>query len=265
MSGGGTASSVSVGEAEVRGLKLKVQRAGQGETLLFLHGAGGSNWSPMLDALARDFQVIAPEHPGFGRSQIPEWMMGMGDLALFYLDFMEALGLDGVHLAGHSLGGWLTGEIAIRNTSRLKSVTLMAPAGIAVPEAPFGDIFLWSPEQAARAQFHDQALAEKRLAVTPDLDIVLQNKAAVARLAWSPRLANPQLAYWIHRIDKPATLVWGRQDKVIPFACHEPWLKGVPGANLFAIDECGHAIHNEKPAQAAAHIAAFCNAASRGA
>lgn len=245
-------------EADVRGLKLKVQEAGSGEPLLFLHGAGGSNWSPMLDLLAQKFHVIAPEHPGFGRSQIPEWMMSIGDLALFYLDFMEAQGLNGVHLAGHSLGGWLTAEIALRNTSRLKSVTLMAPAGIANKETPFGDIFLWTPEEAARAQFHDQALAEKRLAITPDLDIVLQNKAAVARLAWQPRLANPQLPYWIHRIDKPATLVWGRQDKVVPYACHDAWVKGVPNLSLFTLDACGHAIHNEKPAEAAAHIAKFC-------
>ena len=256
------AVQVETGEAEVFGLKLKVQQAGQGETLLFLHGAGGSNWSPMLDVLAEKFHVIAPEHPGFGRSQIPPWMMGMGDLALFYLDFIVALKLDGVHLAGHSLGGWLTAEIAIRNTSRLKSVTLMAPAGIANPDAPFGDIFLWTPEEAARAQFHDQALAEKRLAVKPDLDIVLQNKAAVARLAWSPRLENPQLQHWIHRINRPATLVWGKQDKVIPFACHQAWLSGISGVTLHAIDACGHASHNEKAKEAAAHIAQFCQNAS---
>ena len=248
-------------EASIRGLKLKVQEAGSGEPLLFLHGAGGSNWSPMLDRLAETFRVIAPEHPGFGRSQIPEWMMSISDLALFYLDFIEAQGLKDVHLAGHSLGGWLTGEIAIRNTSRLKSVTLMAPAGIANPDAPFGDIFLWTPEESARAQFHNQELAEKRLAVKPDLDIVLQNKAAVARLAWQPRLANPQLKYWIHRIDKPATLVWGREDKVVPYACHGAWVEGIKGLKLFTLEECGHAIHNEKPNEAAAHIAKFCTGA----
>ena len=138
--------AASVREAEIRGFKMKVQEAGAGEPLLFLHGAGGSNWSPMLDMLAEKYRVIAPEHPGFGRTQLPEWMMSIGDLALFYLDFMEAQGLNGVHLAGHSLGGWLTAEIAIRNTSRLKSVTLMAPAGIANPDAPFGDIFVWAAE-----------------------------------------------------------------------------------------------------------------------
>lgn len=250
--------AAQVGEANIRGFKLKVQEAGSGAPLLFLHGAGGSNWSPLLDQLAEKFHVIAPEHPGFGRTEIPEWMMSIGDLALFYHDFMEVQGLDGVHLAGHSLGGWLSAEIAIRNTSRLKSITLMAPAGIANKDAPFGDIFLWTPEESARAQFHNQALAEKRLAITPDLDIVLQNKAAVARLAWQPRLSNPQLQHWIHRIDKPATLVWGRQDKVVPYACHDAWVKGLNGLKFVTIEECGHAIHNEKPAEAADHIVKFC-------
>lgn len=243
---------------DVRGQKLKVEERGEGRTLLFLHGAGGSNWSPMLEHLSKEFRVIAPEHPGFGRSTIPEWMMSVGDLAFFYLDFIEALDLHDVHLVGHSLGGWLSAEIAVRNTSRLTSVTLLAPAGIANPEAPFGDIFLWGPEEAARNQFYNQELAEKRIKAPVDLDVVLQNKSAVARLAWSPRLCNPQLQYWIHRIDKPAQLVWGRQDKVIPHACHEAWVEGIAGMKLVDIDECGHSIHSEKPTEAASAIATFC-------
>lgn len=247
---------------DVRGQKIKVEERGQGETLLFLHGAGGSNWSPMLEALSRDFRVLAPEHPGFGRSQIPEWMMAIGDLALFYLDFLEQLDLRNVHLVGHSLGGWLSAEIAVRNTSRLKSITLMAPAGVANADAPFGDIFAWGPEEAARNQFFNQELAEKRLKATPDLDVVLQNKAATARLGWTPRLCNPQLKYWLHRIDVPAQLVWGRDDRIIPHACHKAWLDGVAGVRLHTIDECGHSIHSEKPSEAAALIAAFCKGAT---
>lgn len=243
---------------EVRGLKLKVFDRGAGDTIVFLHGAGGSNWSPMLEALSKEFRVIAPEHPGFGRSTIPDWMAAMGDLAFFYLDFFETLNLDSFHLAGHSLGGWLTAEIAIRNTSRLKSLTLMAPAGIENPDAPFGDIFLWGPEEAAYNQFHDPALAEKRLKAPVDLDVALQNKAAAARLGWSPRLCNPQLPYWIHRIDRPAQLIWGRQDKIIPYDCHKAWVEGVEGAVLEPIDACGHSIHSEKAPEAAGLISAFC-------
>ncbi len=246
---------------EIGGTRLSVQQAGAGAPLLFLHGAGGRNWTALHKKLAESHRVIAPEHPGFGRSEIPQWMLSMADLSLFYLDFMEKLGLEGVHLAGHSLGGWLAAEIATRNTSRLKSVTLMAPAGIAAPQEPFGDIFLWTPEQATRAQFFDQSLAEKRLATPPDLDVLLQNKAATARLAWNPRLANPQLPYWLHRIDKPTLLVWGREDRIVPFACQPYWLKGLPKAQTATLEECGHAIHNEKPDMAAQHIISFIEGA----
>ena len=246
---------------DIRGTALSVMEAGDGPPLLFLHGAGGRLWSPMLEQLSTRFRVIAPEHPGFGRSTIPAWMLSMADLSLFYLDVLEAMDLRDVNLAGHSLGGWLAAEIAVRSTSRLRSVSLLAPAGIAAPEAPFGDIFLWSPEQATRAQYHDQSLAEKRLATPPDLDIVLQNKTATARLAWSPRLANPQLPYWLHRIDRPTLLLWGRQDQVIPHACEPLWRKGLPHARSEAIEACGHAIHGEKPGEAAARITAFIEGA----
>ena len=241
----------------VRGTSIRVQQAGAGAPLLFLHGAGGRNWTALHKRLAQHFRVISPEHPGFGRSPIPDWMASVGDLAFFYLDLMETMDLRGVHLAGHSLGGWTAGEIAIRNTSRLASVTLMAPAGVAVSDAPFGDIFLWSPEQSTRAQFFDQALAEKRLAAPADLDLVLHNKTAVARLAWSPRLSNPQLPYWLHRIDRPTLFVWGREDRIVPYACSQPWRARVPDNDLVTIERCGHAIHNEKPDEAADAIIGF--------
>jgi pimeloyl-ACP methyl ester carboxylesterase len=89
---------------------VRVQQAGAGAPLLFLHGAGGRNWTPLHKALAKSYRVIAPEHPGFGGSPIPPWMNSVGDLAMFYLDLIEHMGLTGVHLAGHSLGGWTAGD-----------------------------------------------------------------------------------------------------------------------------------------------------------
>ncbi|MFM1814325.1 MAG: hypothetical protein RLZ98_1020 [Pseudomonadota bacterium] len=243
---------------DVYGQKLRLVEAGTGPTILFLHGAGGANWSPLHDKLAGSHRLIAPEHPGFGKSPTPEWMLSVGDLAFFYLDLLKLLDLRDVHLVGHSLGGWTAAEIAIRSTERICSVTLMAPAGCAVREAAFGDIFLWTPEEAARNQFYNQELAEKRIAAlaNADLDVVLQNKATTARLAWSPRLHNPQLPQWLHRIDRPTRLVWGLEDKIIPFACRKPFLEGISDCDVLQIKECGHLLHSEKPGETAEAIAA---------
>ena len=96
---------------------VNVMRGGKGPPLLFLHGAGGAGvWLPFMAALSEHYDVIVPDHPGFGRSDTPEWLDALSDLAYFYLDFIEALDLDHVHLIGNSLGGWIAAEIAVRNT-----------------------------------------------------------------------------------------------------------------------------------------------------
>ncbi len=88
--------------------RIRIMRKGQGQPLLFLHGASGAtNWLPFMDMLAQNYDVIVPEHPGFGASETPEWLDNVCDLAHFYLDLIDHLGLASVHLIGTSLGGWI--------------------------------------------------------------------------------------------------------------------------------------------------------------
>jgi pimeloyl-ACP methyl ester carboxylesterase len=245
---------------DVRGETLRLLEAGSGPPLLYLHGAGGLSPYKLLDRLSRHYRVLAPEHPGFGRVPgLPQWLSAVSDLAYFYLDALAALGLDGVHLVGHSLGGWTAAEIAIRNTARLKSLVLLAPAGAPPDPAPYGDIFLWTPEEHARNSFFDQALAEERIRALADidLDVALQNRAAAARLAWSPRLHNPQLPHWLHRIDVQTLIVWGEEDRICPFALHRGFLDNIPGARLECLPRTGHALHTERWDEVAARLEAF--------
>jgi pimeloyl-ACP methyl ester carboxylesterase len=244
---------------QVGGQRLRVLEGGAGEPVLYLHGAGGPAWYPLLETLSSKWHVIAPEHPGFAQSQIPDWLSNIGDLAYFYLDALAVLGLKDAHVVGHSLGGWLAAEIGIRNTARLASVTLMAPAGVASEAEPYGDIFLWTDEEHARNSFYDPRLAEERIRSLPgaDLDIGLQNRAAAARLAWSPRLHNPQLPFWLHRIEVPTLLVWGEDDRICPFSCHRTFLANIPGAELMALARSGHALHTERPQEVATRLEAF--------
>jgi pimeloyl-ACP methyl ester carboxylesterase len=108
----------------VNDLKVRVLRGGSGPTLLFLHGAGGfPGWLPWFDRLSASHQVIVVEHPGFGASDDAPGLVNVSDFAFYYLDFLERYDLREVHLAGHSLGGWIAAEIAIRDRSRLASLT----------------------------------------------------------------------------------------------------------------------------------------------
>src|SRR6201981_4271779 len=78
----------------VRDVTVKLQRAGRGQKVLFLHGAGGlPQWLPFFDALAEHYELLVPEHPGFGGSADPPWIRSMADLAMFYLDLVEEAGV----------------------------------------------------------------------------------------------------------------------------------------------------------------------------
>jgi pimeloyl-ACP methyl ester carboxylesterase len=68
----------------VRGVSVRAWRGGNGPKLLFLHGAGGwPTWLPFFERLARRFQLLVPEHPGFGSSDDPAWIRNVSDLAMY--------------------------------------------------------------------------------------------------------------------------------------------------------------------------------------
>jgi len=204
--------------------------------------------SPFMEALAQRFDVIVPEHPGYGGSDTPDWLDTIGDLAYFYLDVIDALKLSGVHLVGTSLGGWIAAEIAVRNCTKLATLTLSAAVGINVKGVAKGDLFMWSREQLIRNLYHDQKLAEAVLAQPLTDDAMMayaKNQLASAKLGWNPRLYNPHLHKWLHRISVPTLLVWGDDDKLVPLPHGTAYQALIPGAQLRVIENCGHVPHME--------------------
>ena len=90
----------------VSGVVLDIEERGQGRPLLFLHpGEGLQPNRPWIDQLARSHRVIAPNHPGFGGSELPDWFGTVDDIAYLYLDLIEALKLTNVLLVGACFGG----------------------------------------------------------------------------------------------------------------------------------------------------------------
>jgi pimeloyl-ACP methyl ester carboxylesterase len=256
-----TASTDARRNVEVNGATISYLRGGSGEPLLFLHGAGGiGDWAPWMDTLAASYDLIVPDHPGWGRSDMPDWFDNVHDLAYFYLDFMDELGLQQVNIAGSSIGGWIACEIGIRNTAHLKTITLVDPAGLRVKGVQRFDIFLASHEAHTRALYYDQTIAEELLAVPLEgdaIDLHLRNRYASARVGWQPRLYDPHLAKWLHRINRPTLVVWGEHDRIFPLAMQAEFVQLIPGAKAATIAECGHLPHKECPAAFADHLNRF--------
>lgn len=236
---------------ECRGCTMLMRRAGRGTPLLFLHGAMGfPGWLPFFDALSDRFEVLAPDHPSFGRSTTPSWLDEVGDLAYFYLDLMDALRLDGVHIVGHSLGGWIALELAVRSCARLKSLTLINSAGIRIKGKPIADILVMDREELVRLAVADprQAAAQLALAIPPEMqEQMAQNRVAAARLAWQPRFFNPHLAKWLHRVAVPTRIVWGDRDGIIPPDYAAAFQALIPGSTVAMVPGTAHSPHVEKP------------------
>lgn len=108
-----------------------VYEAGQGTPLLLLHGIGGSwhIWKPVLARLAQRHRVVALTLPGHcdGPACVAEGDATVGGLAEQIIEIMRTRGIPRAHVAGNSLGGWLSLELARRGFAL--SVTALSPAG----------------------------------------------------------------------------------------------------------------------------------------
>jgi pimeloyl-ACP methyl ester carboxylesterase len=241
-------------------VEIPLQRGGKGAPLLFLPDAHiGAVWLPFHDRLAEKFEVIQPLHPGYGGADAPPWLERVADLANFYLDLLVRFDLKRVHLVGAALGGWVAAELAVRNTARLASLTLIDAWGLRVAEGGGIDLFADNDEQALRDLFADPKApaadaAVARMMAPEGEDALLKGKMLTAKLAWQPRLHDPHLGKWLHRVDVPTLIVWGAQDRVLPPAYGAAWRDAIPKARLATIPAAGHVPHVEKPEETAAAI-----------
>jgi pimeloyl-ACP methyl ester carboxylesterase len=251
---------------DVRGCKVNLRRAGKGEPLLFLHGALGLDTrEPLIDALAENFDVIAPDLPGFGLSDVSDTAETVRDLALFTFDFLDALGLDSVHVAGHCIGGWLALEMAVYPGHHFRSMALANSAGLRVKDVPRGDMFVCSEEDLVKMLFAngDGAKWFSGWKDDPERDAIWdRNRGAAAKYSWSPRLCNPKLSNWLHRVDVPVHVWSGAANKVIRPAQGEALAAMIKGAGHTVFDGCAHMIHLEQPQKLGQEITDFIRRAA---
>jgi len=248
---------------ELPGGRVHVLRGGSGEPVLFLHAAGGAGtWLDFHGRLAAaGFDVIAPDHPGFAKSDDFPLVEAMDDLVYHYLDVLDALGLDRVHVVGASFGGWIAAELAVAASHRLRSLVLMSAAGLRLPGHPVPDLFLTPPAQLPELMFHNPPPAPPEPPDGgPDIDAVLaayRDATALARFCWAPYLSNPKLERRLHRITVPTLVVAPSDDRFIPIAHARRYAELIGGARFAEVADSGHAMYFERPAEFAGVVTSF--------
>jgi pimeloyl-ACP methyl ester carboxylesterase len=241
-------------------------RQGTGEPLLALHAGGGAGtWSPYLQRLSEHFDVIAPDHPGFGRSPSLAGVDAMPALVQHYLSLLDGLRLDNVHLVGASFGGWLSAELASTAPGRVDRLVLMAPAGLSLPEAPMPNLGAMTPEQVVRALYLDPAQADAILAVPPTPEVAAQAQGDAASFGMFMSKPNPELLTHLSKISAPTLVITPEVDNVVPRQHSEAYAAAIDGAELRVLTECGHALYHEQPDLVADVVTAFLTEAPKAA
>ena len=247
----------------ISGVALEVEEKGQGRPLLFLHpGEGLQPNRGWFDLLARDHRVIAPHHPGFSGSVLPDWMGTVDDLAYMYLDLAAQLNLQDAVLVGNCFGGWVAAEMAVRNTNRFAGLVLAAPLGIKVGgvlDRDIADMHAISRAEFMRLAWAGPANGEIDTTRLPDSELsgIARGREALVVFGWKPYMHNPRLKRWLHRIDIPTHLIWGEQDGIVSMAYGEAWKAEIPASTMETIPNAGHFPHWEQPEGFAARVRAF--------
>jgi pimeloyl-ACP methyl ester carboxylesterase len=247
----------------INGIRTETIERGSGRPLLFLHpGIGISATAPVLDRLAEGARVIAPSHPGFGGSEQPPEFNSIDDLAYFYLDLLDELGLTDSIVAGVSLGGWIAAAMAVKSCTRISHLVLANPVGIKISDREtrdIADIFALTEEQFAALAYFDPGAGKHDYQAMTEAEVrdVARNREATARYGWSPYMHDPKLKQRLHRIRVPTLLLWGTADRILSQSYGQAYCAAIPGARLQPIERAGHFPHLEQPDEFARRIFAF--------
>jgi len=232
-----------------------VYRGGSGTPVVFLHGVTNiSATDPGLLALAEQHEVIAPVHPGFADLAELDDIRTVHDLALYYDDVFDVLGLDGATVVGHSFGGMVAAELAAHVPHRVGRLVLAAPLGLWNEEHPVADLFAVSLLETAPLLFADPTSAPSIIgagtdASDPDALVtmmvsVLQGLTTAGKFLFP--LPDKGLNRRLRRITAPTLIVWGSDDKLAPPAYADDFAALIPDASTTIIDGAGHMVPYER-------------------
>ncbi len=251
---------------DIGGYSVALAEIGSGTPLLYLHGfadihASGTEWLLFHRALAERLRVLAPAHPGCADSAENDDIDTIDDLIFHYLQVIDALGLDEFHLAGASIGGWVAAELAIRMPERIRSLSLIGACGLYVEHEPIADIFMMvQPADGGKYRDYRRTLfrsaeAPEALEMFPDGMMSAERELLryrmfrfASRVGFTPPyLYDRKLRGRLARFSRPAVVVAGEQDHLIPATHAKAYAEALRDAELRVVPEAGNSLVVEKP------------------
>ncbi len=247
-------------ELAAAGLRLRYLELGEGDSVpvLLVHGFGAdlNTWMFTQPALAEGRRVIALDLPGHGGSAKEVGPGNADSLTEAAEAAANALGLERVHLVGHSMGGAIAASLALRRPERAATLSLIASTGLG-PEinTAFIDGFVRAARRREAAEVlnllvHDPALVSR--AMVEDvlrykrLDGVAAALAKIAEAWFAGGRQSLDLTAQIAALELPVQIIWGREDRIIPVSHADALAARLP---VHIVEQAGHLPHMEKSSE----------------
>jgi pimeloyl-ACP methyl ester carboxylesterase len=258
--------------ASVKGSRIRYWSEGEsGPNVVLIHGLGGSveeEWRYVFGSLSERYRVYGPDVPGFGLSDKPNIRYSLDFGAQFVKDFMDEVEIERAVVVGISMGGAIALQFAVRFQDRLNKLVAVDSAGLGrnvsailkILSVPvLGNIMLKisysNSEKLWKSSVYDYSTVKTEL-VEADFKLasIPGYKRAFLRALRSGcgafgtrrRVYRPLLD-GLGSIRKPALIIWGKQDPLIPVEYAYRANEKIPGSQLRVIDRCGHVPPVERP------------------
>lgn len=248
---------------DLAGVFTSLLEGGDGPPIVLLHGQGGfaEMWGQVIRHLVGSHRVVAPDLPGLGQSEVRAGRLDSPRVVAWLGALIAQTCAEPPIIVGHSLGGTIAARFAIEHSDRVRRIVLVdsgslgrfrpAPAVIvallrfsARPSPASHDRFLrqvFVDPERARAGWgeHWVAFEEYHIDRASQPSVGAANRDLLRKMAVR-RIPSDQL----RKIDVPAALIWGRNDRIMRFRIAEK-ASAQFGWPLYPIDNCGHVPHVE--------------------
>jgi 4,5:9,10-diseco-3-hydroxy-5,9,17-trioxoandrosta-1(10),2-diene-4-oate hydrolase len=255
----------------IDGLTFAYHEAGEGEPLFLLHGSGPgvsawSNFRGNLPVFAERFRTIAPDLPGFGGTDLPT-LDGVypAVAARWIARLMDELGIESAVFLGNSMGGAVAAELAVRSPERVRRMALMGSGGLSMsifqtePSEGFKRLFefLEDPSRERMTAWVRTMVFDQRLVTDELIDERLRNATAEGVLhktrvifgsMFDPANQAKNAPLWTRAatVATPTLLLWGRDDRMLPYDQAHFATRWLPDVELHTFARCGHWVQVER-------------------
>jgi abhydrolase domain-containing protein 6 len=249
---------------------LASESDGDKPPVLLIHGFGAdsSNWVRFANALEGEYNFIIPDLPGHGESIAePTMNYSTEHQAQRLLALMDALGHDRFHVAGSSMGGAITLQMALQAPERVLSMGLVDAAGLDSRTEAFDKMLAEGEGNPLIARTPEQFFTTVDWAMEdppymPDfmIRVMGEKKAAMAPITdkvWQDINAEPSLAGRLETIQVPALILWGKKDRLLPVSDATRFNELLPNSRMVIFEGLGHLPMAEAPVKSAVPFRVF--------